>query len=64
MHAAAPTSEYCPGAHDTAVAFVDPAGQAYPALQFPVQSAVINPDVLPNRPAVQGVNVVAPANEY
>jgi hypothetical protein len=48
-----------------AVADVEPAGQAYPALQFPEQAAVVRPVVAPYLPALHGpehtddVNAVA-----
>ena len=59
-----PTALHLPAPHTACVADVEPAGQEYPAVQLPVQSAVVNPDVLPNRPALQGLNVTAPASEY
>jgi hypothetical protein len=40
---AAPPREYCPAMHRAAVGEVDPAGQAYPAVQFPEQAAVARP---------------------
>ncbi len=40
-----------PRGHTRAVLFVDPAGQAYPAVQLPLQPAVDNPTVDPNVPA-------------
>jgi hypothetical protein len=54
LHTPAPLTLYVPGAQSTAVASVEPAGQAYPALQFPTQVADTTPDTLPNRPAGQG----------
>ncbi len=50
-HSLAPASEYCPAGHCTAVALVDPAGQACPALHPPLQLTDARPSSLPNDPA-------------
>ena len=39
-----------PGAHNTAVEFVDPEGQKYPAVQFPEHAAEVSPGVAPYTP--------------
>jgi hypothetical protein len=59
-----PASEYVPGEHSNVVAFVDPAGQAYPALHPPEQDDVATPDVEPYRPALQLIQDPAPASAY
>ena len=59
MHAPEPVSEYCPAAHMTAEAFVDPLGHAYPAVQAPVQAALAWPLVAPNWPLLHGVHMLA-----
>jgi hypothetical protein len=48
-----PATEYLPAGHWLAVALVDPAGQAYPALHGPIHWAEVCAAALPNRPAVQ-----------
>ena len=40
--------------HTDAIGDVDPGGQAYPALQLPLQLAVVSPAVAPYEPAAQG----------
>lgn len=66
VQALAPLSEYRPAPHRKVVAFVDPAGQAYPAIHDPSQDAVVRPAEDPNRPAEQrlvhaaDVNLVEP----
>lgn len=50
MHAAAPTALNCPGPHNTAVALVEPAGHAYPAVHSPEQAAEVSPGVAPYTP--------------
>ena len=55
---------YCPAAQMDAVADEDPAGQAYPALQDPVQPEVVRPVVDPYFPAGQAVHAVAPPVLY
>ena len=53
-HAAHPDSEYRPGGHMDAVALVDPATHAYPAVQLAIQLDTDRPDTDPYRPASQG----------
>jgi hypothetical protein len=43
----APAREYWPAAHGVAVADVDPAGQAYPAVHGPEQVAAVSPAASP-----------------
>ena len=54
VHTLAPVKLYRPAGHTAAVALVDPATHAYPALQFPVHSGVVRPDTDPYLPASQG----------
>ena len=54
LHTPAPLKLYCPAGHTTAVAFVDPATHAYPALQLPLHPALDRPPTKPYRPAGQG----------
>ena len=51
MHTLAPATLYCPGRHNIAVAFVDPAGHAYPAAHGPLQLLLVAPVTFPYRPA-------------
>ena len=51
VHTPAPPSEYVPAGQMDAVAFVDPATHAYPALQFPLHAADDRPGAPPYRPA-------------
>jgi hypothetical protein len=51
VHDPAPDKLYVPFWHSSAVALVDPSMHAYPAVQLPVQAAVVRPEVLPNVPA-------------
>jgi hypothetical protein len=62
VHARAPAREYRPAGHSTAVEFVDPRGQAYPAVHDPEQALVVRPVVVgrPNLPAGQPVHADAP----
>jgi hypothetical protein len=53
-HAPHPDSEYRPGGHMDAVALVDPATHAYPAVQLAVQLDTDRPDTDPYRPASHG----------
>jgi hypothetical protein len=46
------------------VALVDPAGHAYPAVQFPEHPADANPVTLPYSPALQLVQLPAPVRLY
>jgi hypothetical protein len=64
VHDPAPTREYWPTPHCSAVALVDPAAQAYPAVQLPVQAAVGRPAVDPYLPAGQAVHVPDPEGAY
>ena len=52
---AAPGAEYRPAAHGTAVAFIDPAPQAYPAAHCPLQLAVASPVTSPYVPGGHGL---------
>ena len=54
MHDPEPVVLYCPVAHIAAVELVDPAGQAYPAVQGPVQAAVNKLLLNPYLPASHG----------
>ena len=47
IHDGAAPVLYCPAAHTTAVALVEPAGHAYPAAHDPVQAALVRPVVEP-----------------
>jgi hypothetical protein len=51
VHSGAAGREYVPAGHSCAVALVDPAGHAYPAVQLPEQAAVVRPEVSPYVPA-------------
>ena len=42
-HCAAAFDEYVPGGHATAVALVEPAGHAYPAVQYEVHAGPVPP---------------------
>jgi hypothetical protein len=64
VQAAAPASEYVPGAQATAVALVEPRGHAYPALQGPEQFDEVRPKVEPYRPPGQLLHVDALPVEY
>ena len=55
---------YRPMPHMAAVAFVDPATQAYPALQFPLHVGNDCPGVSPNTPAGQSAHCPAPDRLY
>lgn len=54
VHAAAAGREYVPAVHMTAVGETEPRGQAYPAVQGPVQFAVTAPVEDPYCPAAHG----------
>ena len=54
LHDPAPPTLYWPAAHIAAVPLVDPATQANPALQFPLQLALDSPAVAPYVPAGHG----------
>ncbi len=47
VHDTEPAREYFPTGHTAAVELVDPAGQAYPAVQLPEHAAVDRAAVLP-----------------
>ncbi len=64
MHDPDPARLYCPAGHTAAVAVVEPATHAYPAVQDPVHAAVVRPVVDPNRPGVHGVQRPDPATAY
>jgi hypothetical protein len=55
-------SPHLPGKHACAVLFVEPAGQANPALQSPVQEDVVKPPVnaAPYRPGAHSEHCAAP----
>ena len=55
---------YLPTGHGDAVEDVDPATQKYPAVQLPLQPAVVMPDTPPYRPALQLVQMPAPPALY
>ena len=59
-----PLRLYVPSGHSIAVAFVDPATHAYPALQLPLHDAFARPLAAPYRPALQPVHAPAPAKLY
>ncbi len=59
LHTAEPAREYCPAGQMHAVALVDPATQAYPAVQLPEQAVVVRPAVAPYKPAAHGLHVPA-----
>jgi hypothetical protein len=50
----APVRLYCPAAQVAAVAVIDPATQAYPAVQAPVHVDTVRPVVEPYLPASHG----------
>jgi hypothetical protein len=54
LHEPAPVKLYRPVGHTAAVALVDPATHAYPALQLASHMGVVSPDMDPYRPAAQG----------
>ena len=64
VHIPAPPSEYWPAGQMDAVGVVDPAGQAYPALQMPVHDDWFMAALAPYCPALQFVHAAAPAMEY
>ena len=49
---------------EAGVEVTDPTGQAYPAVQFPLQPAVDSAGTSPYSPAAQSMQVHAPAREY
>ncbi len=66
LHDPAPARLYCLVGHTDAVALVDPAAHAYPAVQFPLQVAVFRPSsvVLNQVPAGQLLHDPAPVRLY
>jgi hypothetical protein len=64
VHEPWPPTLYVPGRHIDAVALVDPAAQACPAVQLPLHAADGSPGTAPYRPAAQDVHDAAPASEY
>ncbi len=61
VHDPAPERLYRPAGHGDTVAMVDPAGHAYPAVQFPLHTDEFIAAVAPNCPTAQAVHVDAPA---
>jgi hypothetical protein len=59
-----PARLYRPTGQTDAVAFLDPAGHAYPAMQLPLQAAVLAPEATPNLPAGHSLHDHAPATLY
>jgi hypothetical protein len=64
VHAGAPPRLNCPAGHRAAVADVDPATHAYPAVQYPVHRAEARPVVAPYVPAGHLVHAAALAVLY
>jgi hypothetical protein len=64
VHKPAPLKLYCPALHTAAVGLTDPATHAYPAVQLPLQDALVRPDVAPKVPAGHALHMPAPAREY
>ncbi len=64
VHSPAPATLKEPAGHTTAVALVDPAGHAYPALQGPEQALAGAAGPLPNRPGAQRVHTPLPAEDH
>ena len=60
----APPTLNLPSGHIAAVALVDPATHAYPALQFPLHAADGRPAVAPNVPAGHTLHTPAPLKLY
>lgn len=58
-----PAPEYVPAGHRDAVAFMAPAGHAYPGAHAPLQVADVWPVVLPNRPAGHALHALAAVEE-
>ena len=54
--------EYLPTGHTVAFALVEPAGQAYPAVQLPLQLALVRLVALPKCPAEQFPEHIAVVN--
>ena len=64
VHVPAAARLYCPAGHVTWVALMDPAGHAYPAVQFPEHAAVASADTFPKVPGGHKVHTAAPTKEY
>ncbi len=64
VQAAAAPRLYCPGGQAAAVGRKEPGAHAYPALQLPVQRALVMPDTAPYRPAAQLLQTPAPPKLY
>jgi hypothetical protein len=64
LHTLAPTRLYFPAGHTVAVALVEAAEHAYPALQGPLQLALGMADTVPYSPAAQSVHTPAPDKLY
>lgn len=64
LQVARPPVENVPGWQMEAIALVEPAAQANPGAQAPVQFADVCPVVLPNRPAEHVVQTEAAMKEY
>jgi hypothetical protein len=60
VHDPAPARENLPTGHVACVALVEPAGQACPAEQGPLQDALGKADVAPKVPAGHAVQLPAP----
>jgi hypothetical protein len=60
----APSRLYVPGKQGTAVELVEPAGQVYPPVQFPVHAGLVEPDKDPNVPAGHRVHGADPPSPY
>lgn len=60
-HTVAPAREYLPAAQAVALGELLPAAHKYPALHRPSQVALVDPRVLPKRPAGQRRHDDAPA---
>ncbi len=61
---AAPAREYCPRGHSWDVELVEAAGQAYPAVQLPLQAADPRAVALPKTPGGQSTHNQAPERLY
>ena len=64
VQAAAAPRLYWPGGQAAAVGRKEPGAHAYPALQLPVQRALVMPDTAPYRPAAQLLQTPAPPKLY
>ncbi len=64
VHTLAPLALNVPAEQGDAAAVVDPATQKCPALQLPLQPAVVMPDTPPYRPALQFVHTPTPPTLY